>query len=132
MLTFVTVTSSIASIIAGLYFLGAIGAFFRGWESVFMRVSGAFAILFGLAMLALAFIAFTAVLQFMDGYVIKPKLFGDSLGVSGLLILTAVIVCGNMFGIIGILLAIPLAAILDFVYKDYLLPALEARRSGRE
>ena len=95
-------------------------------------VIGGFVLLLVNPVHALAFIAFTAVLQFMDGYVIKPKLFGDSLGVSGLLILTAVIVCGNMFGIIGILLAIPLAAILDFVYKDYLLPALEARRSGRE
>ncbi len=76
---------------------------------------------------ALAFLIFTAVLQFLDGYVIKPKLFGGSLGVSGLLILTAVVVCGNMFGIPGILLSIPFAAILDFVYRDYFLPALESR-----
>lgn len=74
---------------------------------------------------ALIFLAFSLGLQFLDGYVIKPKLFGNSLGVSGLLIITAVIVCGNMFGIVGILLAIPLAAILDFVYEEELLPALE-------
>ena len=78
---------------------------------------------------ALAFLIFTVVLQFLDGYVIKPKLFGDSLGVSGLLILVSVVVCGNMFGIVGILLSIPLAAILDFIYRDYLLPALEVRRA---
>lgn len=77
---------------------------------------------------ALAFLIFSLVLQFLDGYVIKPKLFGNSLGVSGLLILIAVIVGGNMFGVVGILLAIPSAAILDFVYRDYLLPGLEHRK----
>ena len=77
---------------------------------------------------ALMFIVFTGILQTLDGYVIKPKLFGDSLGVSGLLILVAIIVFGNIFGIVGILLAIPLAAILDFVYEEAVLPQLERRR----
>ena len=92
-------------------------------------VVGGFVLLLVNPMHALAFLIFTVVLQFLDGYVIKPKLFGDSLGVSGLLILVSVVVCGNMFGIVGILLSIPLAAILDFIYRDYLLPALEVRRA---
>ena len=79
---------------------------------------------------ALIFIIFTMVLQFLDGYVIKPKLFGDSLGVSGVLILAAVIVFGNIFGIVGMLFAIPLAAILDFLYNDELLPMLERRQKA--
>ena len=95
-------------------------------------VVGGFVLLLVNPMHALAFLIFTVVLQFLDGYVIKPKLFGDSLGVSGLLILVSVVVCGNMFGIVGILLSIPLAAILDFIYRDYLLPALEARRIRRD
>jgi hypothetical protein len=61
--------------------------------------------------------------------VIKPKLFGDSLGVSGFLILIAIIVFGNIWGIWGILLAIPLAAIIDFTYEEYFLPHLEARKA---
>jgi len=77
---------------------------------------------------ALMFLAFTAVLQTIDGYILKPKLFSNSLGVSGLLILAASVVFGNLFGILGVLLSIPLAAILSFVYKDYLLPKWEARR----
>ncbi len=81
---------------------------------------------------ALIFIGFTLILQFLDGYVIKPKLFGDSLGVSGLLILISIIVCGNILGIVGILLAIPIAAILDFLYREEILPALEARRERKK
>ena len=81
---------------------------------------------------ALAFFVFTLVLQFVDGYIIKPKLFGSSLGVSGLLILISVLVCGNIAGVVGILLSIPLAAILNFVYVDVTLPYLEKRAAKRE
>lgn len=91
-------------------------------------VIGGFVLLLVNPIHALAFLVFTFILQALDGYVIKPKLFGDSLGISSLLILLAVIVGGNMFGVVGILLAIPFAAILDFVYKDYLLVSLEKRR----
>ena len=92
-------------------------------------VIGGFILLLVNPLHALMFLAFTAVLQTLDGYVIKPKLFGDSLGVSGLLILVAIIVFGNIFGIVGILLAIPLAAIIDFAYEDSILPYLEERRA---
>ena len=78
---------------------------------------------------ALLFLGFTAVLQTLDGYVIKPKLFGDSLGVSGLLILISIVLFGNIFGVVGILLAIPLAAIIDFTYEEGILPLLEMRRA---
>jgi predicted PurR-regulated permease PerM len=74
------------------------------------------------------------VLQTVDGYLIKPKLFRNSLGVSGLLILVSIVVFGNIMGILGILLAIPLAAIIDFSYEEYFLPFLERRkeRAGLE
>lgn len=81
---------------------------------------------------AIVFILFAFVLQFFDAYIIKPKLFGDSLGVSGLLILIAVIVFGKMFGVVGMLFSIPVAAILDFVYHDVLLPYLEKRAKKRD
>ena len=74
---------------------------------------------------ALLFVAFCIVLQFVDGYILKPKLFSGSLGVSGLLILIAGIVLGNLFGVMGMLLSIPAAAILSFIYHDYFLPNAE-------
>ena len=79
---------------------------------------------------ALIFLCFTVALQFVDAYILKPKLFANSLGVSGLLILISTIVLGNMFGIVGILLAIPAAAILSFLYHDYFLPRQEGRRKS--
>ncbi|MBR6707653.1 MAG: AI-2E family transporter [Clostridia bacterium] len=76
---------------------------------------------------ALIFLIFTLVLQTCDAYVIKPKLFGNSLGVSGLLIMVGVIAGGNMFGVIGILLAVPAVAIIDFAYSTMFLPWLEKK-----
>ena len=93
---------------------------------------GAFILLLVKPIHALIFIIFTLVLQFIDAYFIKPKLFGNSLGVSGLLILISVIVFGGMFGIVGMLLAIPVAAILDFVYHEAFMPWLEKRAEARD
>ena len=90
---------------------------------------GAFILVLVKPLHALMFLIFTAVLQTVDGYILKPKLFSGSLGVSGLLILAASVVFGNLFGILGVLLSIPAAAILSFVYKDYLLPRWEKRRA---
>ena len=81
---------------------------------------------------AVIFVIFTFILQFIDPYFIKPRLFGNTLGVSGLLIVVSVLVCGRMFGVTGILLSIPLAAILSFVYKEAILPALERRAEKRK
>ena len=74
---------------------------------------------------ALLFLVFCAFLQFFDAYILKPRLFSNSLGVSGLLILIASIVLGSMFGFWGMLLAIPAAAILSFLYHDFFLPRRE-------
>lgn len=80
---------------------------------------------------ALAFVIFSLILQVVDGYILKPRLFGSSLGVSGLWILVGIIVGGNMFGILGILLAIPVVAILDLIYNAYIIPGLESRFSEK-
>ncbi len=82
---------------------------------------------------ALAFLIFTVILQTVDGYVIKPKLFGNMLGISSVWILASIIIGGRVLGVLGILVAIPIAAIIGLGYRDYLLPALEewrARRGG--
>ena len=81
---------------------------------------------------ALVFLIFTIALQTVDGYVIKPKLFGNTLGVPSIGILISIIVFGRMFGAVGVLLSIPFAAIIDYIYKDGILPKLEARKTKRD
>ena len=89
---------------------------------------GAFILILIKPMSALVFVIFCLLLQTVDGYILKPRLFSGSLGVSGLLILSSTIVLGNMFSVLGILLSIPTAAVLSFVYHDYLLPWLKKRK----
>ncbi|MCR4757741.1 MAG: AI-2E family transporter [Butyrivibrio sp.] len=80
---------------------------------------------------ALWFLVFTIILQTVDGYILKPRLFGESLGVSPLMILISIILGGRLFGVVGILLAIPFAAIFDFIWKDFILKKLEERKAKR-
>jgi Na+-driven multidrug efflux pump len=58
--------------------------------------------------------------------VILVAVFG--LGVSGVAILIMIIVGGNLFGAIGILLAIPCTAIFAFMYDEVILPWIRNRR----
>ena len=92
-------------------------------------VIGGFILLMVNPMHALIFVIFTLLLQTIDGYVLKPKLFGGSLGASGLWVLVGIIVGGNMFGVVGILVAVPCVAIIILIYESYLLPKLENRFS---
>ncbi len=69
---------------------------------------------------ALWFMIFTLILQTFDGYVFKPKLFGNSLGVASVWILICIIIGGRIFGVAGIMLAIPAAAISSFIVWDFM------------
>ena len=91
-------------------------------------VIGALLLLLVNPLYAVIFLAITLVLQICDGYVIKPRLFGNSLGVSGLLILLAIVTLGKAFGMGGLLLAIPIAAICDYTYREVLLPHLRKKK----
>lgn len=95
-------------------------------------IVGAFVLIFVNPWHALWFIIITIVLQTVDAYLIKPRLFGNSLGISSLWILTSIIVFGRMFGIIGILLAIPIAAMFDILYKEIVLRRLELRKEEKK
>ncbi len=92
---------------------------------------GTFVLLISNPLQAIVFLFFTGALQMVDGYVIKPKLYGGSLGVPGIWILIAVILGGRLFGAWGMLLAIPFAAILDIVLHENVYPWLEARKAKK-
>ena len=78
--------------------------------------------------LALWFLIFTIVLQIIDGYVIKPRLFSSSLGIPAVWTLIAIILGGKFFGVLGILLAIPIAAVITMLYHENFLPWLARQK----
>lgn len=78
------------------------------------------------------FLVFTLALQLIDGYVIKPRLFGSALKVPAFLILVFLVVGGKIWGVPGVVLAIPLAAILSYVYRVIAVPWLTARKKAKD
>ena len=81
---------------------------------------------------ALWFVLFIFVLQQFDNQLIYPKVVGDSIGLPGLLVLIAVIVGGGLGGVIGIIVAVPVFAIIYSLLKDAIdrLPKDDAEQSA--
>lgn len=60
------------------------------------------------------------VLQQIDSNIINPKIIGNSLEISPLLVIFAVTVGGEYFGVLGMFLAVPVIAILKIIINDFL------------
>ena len=80
--------------------------------------AGAFILLMINPWWALLFIIFTVGIQIVDAYILKPRLFAGQLGISPVLTLVSIIVFGRIFGVVGMLLAIPIAAILQYLVEE--------------
>ena len=78
-------------------------------------------------MQALWFFIFSCILQSIDGMVIKPRLFSNSLGIPAVWTLVLIILGGKIAGMLGIILAIPFAAIFVIIYQETIEPRLEKR-----
>lgn len=73
---------------------------------------GVFLILLVSPIKALLFIVFILCLQQIEGSFIYPRIVGKSVGLPGIIVMCAVIVGGNMFGVLGALLGVPVCAVL--------------------
>ena len=60
------------------------------------------------------------ILQQIDSNIINPKIIGNSLEMSPLLVIFSVTVGGAYFGVLGMFLAVPIAAVLKIVINDYI------------
>lgn len=59
------------------------------------------------------------ILQQVDANIINPKLIGQSLKISPLLVIFAITVGGAYFGILGMFLAVPVIAVIRILVEDY-------------
>ena len=58
------------------------------------------------------FILFVLALQQLDGNVIGPKILGNRTGLSSIWVLFAIILCGGLFGVVGMVICVPLFAVI--------------------
>ena len=61
---------------------------------------------------ALIFLGFIIVLQQVDGNIIGPKILGSSIGINGFWVVFAILLGGGLFGVLGMLLAVPVFAVI--------------------
>ncbi|MGU8720645.1 AI-2E family transporter [Clostridium perfringens] len=80
-------------------------------------IPSAFIILIMDPIKALWFIIFIIVLQQLEGNLIYPRVVGSSIGLSALWVMFAMIVGGSLFGIIGMLIGIPIFGVLFKILK---------------
>ena len=57
------------------------------------------------------------VVQGLEGMVITPKILGDKVGISPLLVILAIFAGGKLFGLLGVFLAVPGAAVLRILLR---------------
>ena len=69
---------------------------------------------------AVAFIILFLVLQQIEGNFIYPHVVGNSVGLPSIWVFVAVIIGGNLMGILGMFLFIPLTSIIYTLFKEYI------------
>ena len=74
---------------------------------------------------ALIFAVFILVLQQVDGNIIGPRIIGDSVGLSSLWIMFAIIVGGAYFGVAGMILGVPVFSVIYTLLRDFVNKRLE-------
>jgi len=95
-------------------------------------VLGAFFILVGNPVLAFWFVVMFLILQQIEGNLIYPRVVGTSIGLPGMWVLVAVAVGGDLMGVGGMLLMIPLASVLYALVREFTNKRLEERGIDRE
>lgn len=76
---------------------------------------------------ALWYLIWVVVIQMIDGNVIKPILFSDSTGLSPLSVLLAIVIGGRLFGLVGMLVGIPVFALISEVVSQSIDRRLRAK-----
>ncbi len=75
-------------------------------------IPSAFLILLENPTQSLIFLVFTVVLQQIDGQILKPRIHSSHSGLSGFWIMFAILFFGGLFGILGMVVGVPLTTIL--------------------
>lgn len=102
---------SISTLVGIIAFIPVFGAWIGG-------IVGALLILSVSPIKALVFIIFIIVLQQLEGQLIYPRVVGKSINMPSILVMVAITVGGGLFGILGMLIGLPVVAILFTIFNN--------------
>lgn len=88
---------------------------------------GAFLILMDSPMQAVWFVLFIIILQQLEGDLIYPRVVGSSVGLPSLWVLLAVTIGGSVWGVLGMLVSVPLCSVLYCLLREVVGTRLEQR-----
>ncbi len=77
---------------------------------------------------AIIFAIFIVILQQFDGMYLAPKIIGNQTGLKRFWVLCAILIFGGLFGFIGLLIGVPLFAIIYTFVKDYINDNLKSKK----
>jgi predicted PurR-regulated permease PerM len=72
------------------------------------------------------------IIQTIDAYIFQPFFIGDKMGLSPFWVLVSVIVGGRFFGAVGILLSVPVAAVIKLLIKKYVIKSRKGKVPKKE
>lgn len=110
----------ISSILALTALIPIIGAFIGAGI-------GGFILLLIDPMYCIWFIVFIIVLQQIEGNLIYPRVVGTSIGLPGLWVMIAIMICSNLMGIVGVLIGVPLFSVLYTLWRQNVSKRLKNR-----
>lgn len=80
-------------------------------------IPSAFLILLENPTQSLIFLIFTVVLQQIDGQILKPRIHASRTGLSGFWIMFAILFFGGLFGIVGMVIGVPVTTVLYSIVR---------------
>lgn len=83
-------------------------------------VPAAIITLFFNPMKSVGLVLFIITLSNIDGWFISPKIIGDKVGISPLLIILGIVLGGGLFGILGMLLGVPTIALIKTLLEEFM------------
>ncbi|MBT3881319.1 MAG: AI-2E family transporter [Candidatus Scalindua sp.] len=65
--------------------------------------------------------------QFLEGTLITPKIVGTKLGLNPVAIILSILICGEIFGFLGLLLAVPIASVVKVLIDEGIIKYKETK-----
>lgn len=81
---------------------------------------------------ALYLAIFILILQQVDGNIIGPKILGESTGLSAFWVLTSILIAGGLFGFFGMLLGVPVFAVIYYILQQILNYRMKTRDLSKD
>lgn len=91
-------------------------------------IPSAFLLLMAAPGQVIPFVVFIVILQQIDGNILGPKILGDSTGLTPFWVMFAIFVGGGLFGFAGMLLGVPIFAVIYAMFSEFIAHLLKMRK----